>query len=86
LIAEATSPGPISSLPRSFSRIAQVVAGLLEHARDEVVELGERLGRILAELLLERLHLAHPRVLVEPWFEHRLLVCAGAANLKHSAA
>src|SRR3954451_11231070 len=62
-------------------RIVQHVAGLLEHARDQRVELGQRLGRILGELILERLHLALPFVSCEPWVLHASLM-RGTAQLQ----
>ena len=45
-------------------------AARLHHPADEVVGLGERLGRRLAELRLDLLPLGHPLVLVESRFLH----------------
>ena len=50
--------------------VGQLVAALLEHPRDEPVELGQCLGRIGAEIVLERLPLALPLVPVESGFVH----------------
>src|SRR5207244_3426432 len=44
--------------------------GLLEHAVDEHVELGQRVDGIVVDRLLERLPRALPLVPVEPWFVH----------------
>src|SRR3954470_5835107 len=45
---------PLLALPRY--RAAEVVSRLLEHAQDEAVELGERLGGVIAHVVLEPLH------------------------------
>jgi len=46
--------------------IVEVIATLDEHAPDELVEVRQRLLRVLGELLLDRAHLAFPLVPVEP--------------------
>ena len=52
----------------SFERngIVEVVAALDEHASEELVELRQRLLRVLGKLLLDRAHLAFPLVPVQP--------------------
>ena len=63
-------------------RVADCKAARLEHPADEVVELRQRLGRRVGDLLLERLPFALPVVTIEPRLQHRPLP-ARAASLSN---
>ena len=67
--------------------VGQVVAGLLEHPIDEVVEIGQRGRRVVVQLLVERGHLAFPLVPVDSGVVHpsgpaRLLPTSNPSSIR----
>ncbi len=62
----------LAIVPLAGDGIVERVAALGQHPLDEMVELGQGLGRCVRHLFLERLPLGLPLVPVESWFEHRL--------------